>query len=115
MGNGVFCRGNPAAIRCRSPFLPRQNDPDRPPPLTPRFIMSLARLTSSLFAVCALAPAAFAQINTAQKLAPNVYFHEGDPRRGHCNNGWIVCEDSVVVIDANFPSGAEIIMPKIKE
>jgi cyclase len=77
--------------------------------------MNLARLALQLLAICAIAPAAFAQINTVQKLSPNVYFHEGDPRRGHCNNGWIVCEDFVVVIDANFPSGAEIVMPKIKE
>jgi len=56
-----------------------------------------------------------AQINTVQPLATGVYFHEGDPRRGHSNNGWIVFDDFVVVIEANFPSGAEVIMPKIKE
>ena len=33
---------------------------------------------------------------------------------GHCNNGWVVFEDYVLVIDANFPSGAEEIIPKIK-
>ena len=27
--------------------------------------------------------AAVAQINTVQSVAPGVYFHEGDPRRGH--------------------------------
>src|SRR5688572_8207754 len=77
--------------------------------------MKHARLLLQLLAICSIGSAACAQINTVQKLSPTVYFHEGDPRRGHCNNGWIVCEDFVVVIDANFPSGAEIIMPKIKE
>ena len=56
-----------------------------------------------------------AQIDTVQKVAPDVYFHEGDPRRGHSNNGWVVCNDFVFVIDANFPSGARIVMPKVKE
>jgi len=56
-----------------------------------------------------------AQVNTVQKIAPDVYFHEGDiGRKGHCNNGWVVFEDYVLVIDANFPSGAAEILPKIK-
>lgn len=55
------------------------------------------------------------QINTVKELAPGVYFHEGDLRgKGHCNNGWVVFDDFVLVVDANFPSGAEEIIPKIK-
>ena len=54
------------------------------------------------------------QINTVQTVAPGVYFHEGDPRRGHSNNGWVVFGDFVFVIDANYPSGAKIVMPQIK-
>jgi glyoxylase-like metal-dependent hydrolase (beta-lactamase superfamily II) len=61
------------------------------------------------------APVALAQINTTQNVAPGVYFHEGDPRRGHSNNGWIVFDDFILVIDANYPSGAQIVMPKVKE
>lgn len=57
--------------------------------------------------------AAVAQINTVQTVAPDVYFHAGDPRRGHSNNGWIVFDDFVLVIDANYPSGAKIVMPQI--
>lgn len=59
--------------------------------------------------------AARAQIETVQEVAPGIYFHQGDPRRGHSNNGWIVLDDYVLVIDANYPSGASIVMPKIKE
>ena len=56
-----------------------------------------------------------AEVNKAEPIAPNVYFHEGDLKgRGHCNNGWIVFEDYVLVIDGNFPSGASEIIPKIK-
>ena len=48
---------------------------------------------------------AVAQINTVQTVAPDVYFHAGDPRRGHSNNGWIVFDDFVLVIDAiDLPS-----------
>src|SRR5205823_10450640 len=56
-----------------------------------------------------------AEVNQATNIAPDVYFHEGDiAGHGHCNNGWIVFEDYVLVIDGNFPSGAQEIIPKIK-
>jgi cyclase len=55
------------------------------------------------------------QINAVKELAPGVYFHEGDLRgKGHCNNGWVIFDDYVLVLDANFPSGAQEILPKIK-
>jgi cyclase len=55
------------------------------------------------------------EVNTVQQVAPGVYFHEGDLHgHGHCNNGWIVFEDYVLVVDANFPSGAKEIIPKIR-
>lgn len=57
----------------------------------------------------------FSQIETVKELAPSVYFHEGDLRgKGHCNNGWVIFDDYVLVLDANFPSGAQEIIPKIK-
>ena len=56
-----------------------------------------------------------AEVNKVETVAPDVYFHEGDiGRKGHCNNGWVVFDDYVLVIDANFPSGAQEIIPKIK-
>jgi cyclase len=55
------------------------------------------------------------QINTVKELAPGVYFHEGDLRgKGHCNNGWVIFDDYVLVVDANFPSGAQEVLSKIK-
>jgi len=55
------------------------------------------------------------QTNTVKELAPGVFFHEGDIKgRGHCNNGWVIFDDYVLVIDANFPSGAQEVIPKIK-
>ncbi len=47
-------------------------------------------------------------------LAPDVYFHEGNIVRDFCNQGWVIFEDYVLLIDANFPAGAEIVLPKIR-
>ena len=50
-------------------------------------------------------------------VAPDVYFHTGevsDTADAVCNNGWIVFEDYVLVIDANFPAGARQIIGKIR-
>lgn len=59
---------------------------------------------------------AVSQVNTVKQIGPGVYFHEGDLKgNGHCNNGWIIFEDYVLVVDANFPSGAKVIIPKIQE
>src|ERR1041384_442096 len=56
-----------------------------------------------------------AEVNKVEKVGPDIYFHEGDLNgQGHCNNGWIIFEDYVLVIDGNFPSGAREIIPKIK-
>ncbi|MBI4660462.1 MAG: MBL fold metallo-hydrolase [Verrucomicrobia bacterium] len=56
-----------------------------------------------------------AEINKAETVAPDVYFHEGDlAGHGHCNNGWVIFDDYVLVIDGNFPSGAQEIIPKIR-
>ncbi|HUK91312.1 MAG TPA: MBL fold metallo-hydrolase, partial [Blastocatellia bacterium] len=55
------------------------------------------------------------EINKVDQLAEDVYFHEGDLlTHGHCNNGWIVFEDYVLVIDAGYPSAAKLILPKIR-
>ncbi|MBV9780285.1 MAG: MBL fold metallo-hydrolase [Acidobacteriaceae bacterium] len=55
------------------------------------------------------------EINKAVRMADDVYFHQGDiEHHGYCNNGWIFFADYVLVIDANFPSGAQNILPKIR-
>src|SRR5436853_5608663 len=48
-----------------------------------------------------------AQANTVKLIAPGVWFREGDILgQGHCNNIIIEMKDYLVVVDANFPSGA---------
>ena len=70
-------------------------------------------------AVSAALDSALAQnasgVNQVDTVAGGVYFHQGDIEgHGHCNNGWIVFKDYVLVIDANFPSGAQTVLPKIR-
>ncbi len=72
-------------------------------------------LRLSIAAILLAAAWCLAEVNKVESIAPDVYFHEGDlTGHGHCNNGWIVFEDYVLVIDANFPSGAQEILPKLK-
>jgi cyclase len=53
-------------------------------------------------------------VGKVDRVAPEIYFHVGDISRGLSNNGWIIFEDCVLVIDANFPLGAQEILPKIR-
>lgn len=58
-----------------------------------------------------------AQADKEDLLATDVYFHEGqiaDTADAVCNNGWIMFEDYVLVIDANYPAGARLIISKIR-
>jgi cyclase len=62
-------------------------------------------------------PAAMAEASQADLVAPDIYFHQGqvsDTAEAVCNNGWIIFEDYVLVIDANFPAGAKLIISKIR-
>ena len=48
-----------------------------------------------------------AQPNTLKQIAPGIWFREGDLQHvGHCNNIIIEMKDYLIVVDANFPSGA---------
>jgi cyclase len=49
-------------------------------------------------------------------IAPGVWFREGEIKdKGHCNNIWIEMKDYVIVVDANFPSGAQACVLDIKK
>ena len=58
-----------------------------------------------------------AQTAEADRLAADVYFHEGslaDNAPAVCNNGWIIFDDYVLVVDANYPAGAKLMISKIR-
>jgi cyclase len=67
-----------------------------------------------LVALLAFAVSGRAQVGVVQNIAPDVCFHEGDPRLGTCNNGWVVMNDYVIAVDANYPVGAQRVIPKIR-
>lgn len=71
-------------------------------------LISIGVLTASITPMVA-------QTNVVQNIARDVYFHQGDHRHVYCINGWIVFNDYVLVVDANYPAGAAIVAPKIRE
>jgi cyclase len=54
------------------------------------------------------------EVGKVDQVSDGVYFYQGNIGQGHCNNGWIIFDDYVLVIDANYPSGALEILPKIR-
>lgn len=57
-----------------------------------------------------------AQPDTIKQIVPGVWFREGDLMgKGHCNNIVIEMKDYLVIVDANFPSGAEALIGDIKK
>jgi cyclase len=52
---------------------------------------------------------------SVKELAPGVYFRQGDrDQREPANCVWVLFQDHVLVIDANFPWAAKKILPQIK-
>jgi glyoxylase-like metal-dependent hydrolase (beta-lactamase superfamily II) len=51
---------------------------------------------------------------TVRLIAPGVWFREGDLDQGHCNNVIIEMKDYLIVVDANYPSGARNAMADAK-
>ena len=59
---------------------------------------------------------AVCQPGTIKQVAPGVWFREGDQRSfGHCNNVVIEMKDFLVVVDANYPSGAKAVIEDVKK
>jgi len=57
-----------------------------------------------------------AQPGTLKQIVPGVWFREGDlDKLGHCNNIIIEMKDYLIVVDANFPSGARLAMEAAKK
>jgi len=73
-------------------------------------------LMSSLACPLVSPPSLHGEVGKPQEVTQGVWFHEGDlARKGQCNNGWIIFNDHVLVIDANWPSAAEEILAKIRQ
>ena len=49
------------------------------------------------------------------EVAPDVYFYEADlAASGHCNSGWVIFDDYVLVVDANYPDAARELVRTIR-
>jgi cyclase len=55
-----------------------------------------------------------ANAETVRLVAPGVWFREGDMEQGHSNNVIIEMKEYMIVVDANYPSGAKAAMADIK-
>lgn len=57
-----------------------------------------------------------AQPDTVKEIVPGVWFRQGDIQgQGHCNNVIIEMADHLIVVDANFPSGARRVIDDAKK
>jgi len=75
--------------------------------------MKLARVFAAvLFAVLLFAAAE----SSVKELAPGVWVRMGDRTRNQpANSGWVIFNDYVLVIDANFPWGAREVLAEIRK
>jgi cyclase len=72
---------------------------------------ALGPAAEGLSAQAAAAPEGF----VLRDIAPGVRLAEGDAvGKGYSNNGWIVLEDYVLVVDATYPSGASGLLQLIR-
>lgn len=77
--------------------------------------LCLLSLFTALAWLALLAGRSDAKPETIQQIVPGVWFREGDLKNlGHCNNIIIEMKDYLVVVDANFPSGARAAMADAK-
>jgi cyclase len=69
-----------------------------------------------LTAVGFLLPPGEAQPGSVKQIVPGVWFREGDLKgQGHCNNIIIEMKDYLIIVDANFPSGARLALADAKK
>lgn len=64
---------------------------------------------------CASDPPLPSETETLKRVADGVWFRMGEREQGHCNNVVIDVGEGLLVVDANFPSGAQALMEDIKQ
>ena len=64
---------------------------------------------------CASDPPLPSETDTLKLIAEGVWFRVGEREHGHCNNVVIDVGEGLLVVDANFPSGAQALMEDIKQ
>jgi len=76
--------------------------------------LSLLTLFASALAFSLWSGPTQAQGNRVQSIADGVWFRLGETEQGHCNNVIIDLGESLLIVDANFPSGAQALMADLK-
>ena len=64
---------------------------------------------------CASDPPLPSETDTLKLITEGVWFRMGEREHGHCNNVVIDVGEGLLVVDANFPSGAQALMKDIKQ
>src|SRR6478609_11436851 len=78
-------------------------------------ILSSAPLAALIFAAL-IATKTEGKPPTIEQIIPGVWFRQGNlDQFGHCNNIVIEMKDYLIVVDANYPSGARAAMADIKK
>src|ERR1700691_1494013 len=99
---------NPAALRPNRPALQSTN--------MKHLRLCLAAAFVALLGMGFAITRGDAQPNTGKQIAPGVWFREGDlVNQDHCNNVFTEMKDYLIVVDANFPSGARLAMEDAKK
>lgn len=64
---------------------------------------------------CVSNPSLPSETETLKLITDGVWFRMGEREYGHCNNVVIDLGEGLLVVDANFPSGAQVLMEEIKK
>ena len=78
--------------------------------------ISIAGAFAALALLPLFLPSTGAQPGPVKQILPGIWFREGDLQNmGHCNNIIIEMKDYLIVVDANFPSGARLALEAAKK
>ena len=80
----------------------------------PRLRALLLLVFASLGGLALFVSRSQANPETLRIIVPGVWFREGDLEQGHSNNVIIEMKDYMIVVDANYPSGARAAMTDVK-
>ena len=78
------------------------------------FLLSLATVGLIVAWTCTYQPL-LTETDTLKLVTDGVWFRMGERDQGHCNNIVVDVGDGLLVVDANFPSGAEALMKDIEQ
>ena len=79
--------------------------------MTRRAFMAGSTALLGMISAGEIRPATQAEAGKVDKVTSDVYFH---PDEDGCNTGWVILDDYVLVIDANYPTGAKAALPLIR-